>query len=72
MAELGESMMQRRVRREVRSPRAAALAGIVYTILMSIGMSLTYNLADFARRISPRSGCKAGPIRSLIIGYPPP
>jgi len=48
MAELRESMIQRRVRREVRSPRAAALAGIVYSILMSIGMSLTYNLADIA------------------------
>jgi len=44
MAEIRESVMQRRVRREVRSPRAAAFAGIVYSILLSIDMSLTYNL----------------------------
>jgi len=48
MAEIRESVMQRRVRREVRSPRAAAFAGIVYSILLSIGMSLTYNLTDIA------------------------
>jgi len=36
MAELRETMIQRRVRREVRSPRAAALAGIVFSILMSM------------------------------------
>ena len=48
MAELHETVMQRRVRREVRSPRAAALAGIVYSILMGIGMILTYSLTRIA------------------------
>ena len=45
MAEVHETVMQRRVRREVRSPRAAAIAGIAYSILMSTLMILTYNAA---------------------------
>ena len=43
MAELHESRAQRTVRREVRSPRAAAIAGIVYSILMYIIMFSTYS-----------------------------
>lgn len=44
MAGVHETAAQRRLRQEVRSPRAAAIAGIVYSILMGIGMVLTYNL----------------------------
>jgi hypothetical protein len=32
------------VRRELRSPRSAAIAGIIYSILMTTGMVLTYNI----------------------------
>ena len=32
------------VRRELRSPRSAAIAGIIYSILMTIGMVLVYNI----------------------------
>jgi hypothetical protein len=32
------------VRRELRSPRSAAIAGIVFSILMTTGMVLTYNI----------------------------
>ena len=32
------------VRRELRSPRAAAIAGIIYALLMTAGMVLTYNI----------------------------
>ena len=32
------------VRRELRSPRSAAIAGIIYSILMTAGMLLTYNI----------------------------
>jgi len=46
MAELRETLIQRRLRSEVRSPRAAAIAGIIYSILMSIGMILTFNLTN--------------------------
>ena len=42
MAEIHESKMEKRVRREVRSPRAAAIAGIGYAILMFIIMISTY------------------------------
>ena len=42
MPETHESKMQRRVRREVRSPRAAVFAGIGYAILMYIIMISTY------------------------------
>jgi hypothetical protein len=45
MPEIHETLRQRRLRQEVRSPRAAAFAGIAYAILMSVGMLLTYNLA---------------------------
>jgi len=48
MAKLHESVMQKRVRREVRSPRAATLARIVFSILMGIGMILTYSLTRIA------------------------
>ena len=41
MAELHESRAQRAVRREVRSPRAAAIAGIVYAILIITVMVMT-------------------------------
>ena len=43
MAEIQESVVQRKVRHEVRSPRAAAIAGIIYSILMYIIMLSTYN-----------------------------
>jgi hypothetical protein len=43
MAEIHESVVQRKVRHEVRSPRAAAIAGIIYSILMYIIMLSTYN-----------------------------
>ena len=43
MAKIHESKIQRRVRREIRSPRAAAFAGIAYAILMYIIMFSTYN-----------------------------
>jgi MFS family permease len=32
------------VRRELRSPRSAAIAGIVYSLLMTIGMALVYSI----------------------------
>jgi hypothetical protein len=32
------------VRRQLRSPRSAAIAGIIYSILMTTGMVLTYNI----------------------------
>ena len=32
------------VRRELRSPRSAAIAGIIFSILMTTGMVLTYNI----------------------------
>jgi hypothetical protein len=50
MAEIQESAMQKRVRREVRSPRAAAFAGIAYAILMYIIMISTYYI-----RIQPEN-----------------
>jgi len=50
MAEIRESNMERRVRREVRSPRAAAMAGIGYAILMYIIMISTY-----AAKIQPEN-----------------
>ena len=40
MAEIHESKMERRVQREIRSPRAAAFAGIGYAILMITGMTI--------------------------------
>ena len=45
MAEIHRSEMQRRLRREVRSPRAAAFAGIGYAILMITGMLLLASIA---------------------------
>jgi hypothetical protein len=33
------------VRRELRSPRSAAIAGIIYSLLMTIGMALAYRIA---------------------------
>ena len=50
MAEIQETMMQRRVRREVRSPRAAAFAGIGYAILMYLIM-----ISTFAAKIQPEN-----------------
>ena len=35
---------ERLVRRELRSPRSAAIAGIVYSFLMTIGMALAYSV----------------------------
>jgi len=32
------------VRRQLRSPRSAAIAGIIYSLLMTTGMVLTYNI----------------------------
>jgi len=43
MTEIHKSKMQKRVRREIRSPRAAALAGIVFSVLMFIIMISTYS-----------------------------
>lgn len=40
MTEMHESKIDRRVRREIRSPRSAAFAGIGYSILMITGMIL--------------------------------
>jgi len=34
------------VRRELRSPRSAAIAGIVYSLLMFIGMALVYRIVN--------------------------
>jgi hypothetical protein len=34
------------VRRELRSPRSAAIAGIVYSLLMTIGMALAYSVVN--------------------------
>ena len=45
MAEIHESKMERKVRREIRSPRSAALAGIGYSILMITGMTIISSLA---------------------------
>ena len=33
------------VRRELRSPRSAEIAGIIYSLLMTIGMVLAYSIA---------------------------
>lgn len=46
MAELQEPQIQDRLQREIRSPRAAAFAGIGYTILMITGMLLTASIAQ--------------------------
>jgi hypothetical protein len=45
MTEMHESKMERRVRRDIRSPRSAAFAGIGYSILMITGMFLTASIA---------------------------
>lgn len=45
MAEIHESKMERKVRREIRSPRSAAFAGIGYSILLITGMYLTTSIA---------------------------
>jgi uncharacterized membrane protein YbjE (DUF340 family) len=45
MPEIHESKIQRRVRREIRSPRATAFAGIGYSVLMITGMFLTASIA---------------------------
>ena len=46
MAKIHESKIERRVRREIRSPRSAAFAGIVYSLLMIAGMILLANIAE--------------------------
>lgn len=45
MAETHESKLERRVQLDIRSPRAAAFAGIGYAILMIIGMLLLVSIA---------------------------
>jgi len=45
MTEMHESKMERRVRRDIRSPRSAAFAGIGYSILMITGMFITASIA---------------------------
>lgn len=45
MTEMHESKMERRMRRDIRSPRSAAFAGIGYSILMITGMFLTASIA---------------------------
>ncbi len=45
MVEIQESKMERKVRRDIRSPRSAAFAGIIYSILMITGMILTASIA---------------------------
>ena len=68
MAEIHQSEMQRRLRREVRSPRAAAFAGIGYAILMITGMTILasitrVNLEDITMELLESWSKKA----SLII-----
>jgi len=46
MAEIHESKMEKRVQREVRSPRAAAFAGIAYSVLMITGMILLASIVS--------------------------
>jgi len=46
VAEIHASDVEARVRRQVRSPRSAAFAGIGYSILMVIGMILTTSIAS--------------------------
>jgi len=45
MAKIHESKLERRVQRNIRSPRAAAFAGIGYAILMITGMLLIASIA---------------------------
>lgn len=45
MAETHESKLERRMQQNIRSPRAAAFAGIGYAILMITGMLLIANIA---------------------------
>ena len=68
MAEIHESKMERRVQREIRSPRAAAFAGIGYAILMITGMTILasitrVNLEDITMELLESWSKKA----SLII-----
>lgn len=46
MAEIHASDVEARLRRQVRSPRSAAFAGIGYSILMVTGMILTTSIAS--------------------------
>jgi hypothetical protein len=46
MAEINERKIERRVRREIRSPRTAAFAGMGYSILMITGMLLASNITS--------------------------
>lgn len=46
MSEIHENKMQSKVRREVRSPRTAAFAGMGYSILMITGMLLASNITS--------------------------
>lgn len=71
MAEIHETKMQRRVRREVRSPGAAAFAGIIYAILMYIIM-----LSTFTAKIQPEDISRAwfenwSDTASLVIALVP-
>ena len=68
MADLHESNIEKKVRSEIRSPRSAALAGIVYSILMITGMLLlasviTVKLEDITPELLASWSKKA----SLII-----
>ena len=45
MAEIHGSKIESKMRREFRSPRSAALAGIVYSILMITGMTILASIA---------------------------
>ena len=46
MAEIHESKVETKVRRDIRSPRSAAFAGIGYSILMIAGMIITSSIAS--------------------------
>ena len=72
MSEIHETLMQRRVRREVRSPRAAGFAGIVYSILMSFGMILTDRFSEVSfGEITPEFLQNWSDTASLVIALVP-
>ena len=71
MAELHESRAQRTVRREVRSPRAAAIAGIIYSVLMYIIMFSTYSARIQPEKVTREWLQSISSTASLVIALVP-